>query len=123
MIVARTDRMSRQRAARPPPSPLVRARSSARASADGKGLSSPGARRAPSVKPARSGARRRGRPGRVRAVRADMAGSILGRRHFCAEKGAAVFEDLDGELNDHFLGAFLGVPNRRAAARTAPGVA
>ena len=76
---------------------------------DGKANVIPGRTSSPSVKPAELAVRLDERCKRRVDVRADMAGAINGRRHFWAEKGAAVFEDLDGELNDHFLGAFLGV--------------
>ena len=83
---------------------------------DGKANVIPGRTSSPSVKPAELAVRLDERCKRRVDVRADMAGAINGRRHFWAEKGAAVFEDLDGELNDHFLGAFLGVLKKRRSA-------
>ena len=83
---------------------------------DGKTNVIPGRTSSPSVKPAELAVRLDERCKRRVDVRADMAGAINGRRHFWAEKGAAVFEDLDGELNDHFLGAFLGVLKKRRSA-------
>ena len=87
-----------------------------RAGSDGKTNVIPGRTSSPSVKPAELAVRLDERCKRRVDVRADMAGAINGRRHFWAEKGAAVFEDLDGELNDHFLGAFLGVLKKRRSA-------
>ena len=62
---------------------------------DGKANVIPGRTSSPSVKPAELAVRLDERCKRRVDVRADMAGAINGRRHFWAEKGAAVFEDLD----------------------------